>query len=56
MVKAYLRYEPSSAFGLVSSFLSNAVVDHTAELVVAPALEDVLVWNLRQGAQVCRYV
>ncbi len=51
MVKAYLRYELSSTFGVVTSN-SALVQDITGKLVVTAALENVAVWNLRQGTLV----
>jgi U3 small nucleolar RNA-associated protein 12 len=52
MVKAYLRYEALASFGVVASTLSNICYDKTGKLAIAPALEEVLVWDLRKGVQV----
>lgn len=51
MVKAYLRYESNATFGVVTS---NAALvhDNSGKLVVTAALENVAVWNLRQGTLV----
>ncbi|KAI9595716.1 WD40-repeat-containing domain protein [Syncephalis fuscata] len=55
MVKAYLRYEQTSSFGVITSGLSNAVYDATGKLAIAPALEDVIVWDLKKGIQAERW-
>ncbi|RKP11159.1 WD40-repeat-containing domain protein [Thamnocephalis sphaerospora] len=55
MVKAYLRYEQAASFGVVASNLGNTVYDTTGKLAVAPALEDVIVWDLKKGTQVARW-
>lgn len=49
MVKAYLRYEPASSFGVVTSLDSNIAYDSTGKHVFAPALEKVGIWHVRQG-------
>lgn len=51
MVKAYLRYDLASTFGVVTSN-SNVVYDHTGKLVITAALENVNVWNVKQGTLV----
>lgn len=52
MVKAYLRYELSNTFGVINSS-ANLVYDHTGKQVVSAALENINVWNARQGTLVC---
>ena len=52
MVKAYLRYEPLANFGVIASTQSNITYDHTGKLAITPALEDVLLWDLKKGTQV----
>ncbi|KAJ3805318.1 WD-repeat-containing protein [Lentinula aff. lateritia] len=47
MVQSYLRHGPTQAFGLVCSSSSNSVFD--GKLAYVPALEDVLVWDLKKG-------
>ncbi|KAI5123399.1 hypothetical protein M0805_006107 [Coniferiporia weirii] len=47
MVKSYLRHGPTEAFGLVCSASSNSVWD--GKLVYVPALEDVLVWDVKKA-------
>lgn len=49
MVKAYLRYEPAAAFGVISSVGSNIAYDASGKHLLAPALEKVGVWHVRQG-------
>ena len=52
MVKAYLRYELASSFGVVASN-SNVVHDHSGKLIVAASLENIAIWNVKQGTLVC---
>lgn len=52
MVKAYLRYEAAATFGVVASTAANVALDASGKLLVSAALENVLVWNIRQGAAV----
>ncbi|KAJ8086500.1 beta transducin [Marasmius tenuissimus] len=47
MVQSYLRHGPTQAFGLVCSSSSNSLYD--GKLAYAPALEDVLVWDVKKG-------
>lgn len=49
MVKAYLRYEQAAVFGLVASADANVCFDHSAKLLLAGALENLVVWNVKQG-------
>jgi len=51
MVQSYLRHGPTESFGLVASSSSNSVFDGRRAYV--PALEDVLVWDVKKGEQVC---
>ena len=51
MVKAYLRYELSNTFGVINSN-ANVVYDYSGKLVVSAALENINVWNVRQGVLV----
>lgn len=50
MVKSYLRHGPTEAFGVITSSSSNALFDGKRAYV--PALEDVLVWDVKKGEQV----
>ena len=50
MVKSYLRHGGTEAFGLVASSSSNSLFDGRRAFV--PALEDVLVWDVKKGEQV----
>ncbi|KAK3268664.1 Dip2/Utp12 protein [Cymbomonas tetramitiformis] len=49
MVKAYLRYEQAGTFGVVVSPNSNVIYDHSGSKVIAAALENVVLWNLKRG-------
>lgn len=49
MVKAYLRYEPAAAFGVIVSVDSNITYDSSGKHLLVPALEKVSVWHVRQG-------
>lgn len=53
MVQNYLRHGPTQAFGLVCSPSSNAVYD--GKLAFVPALEDVLVWDVKTGRMVAMW-
>ncbi|KAJ2556560.1 beta transducin [Coemansia sp. RSA 1933] len=55
MVKTYLRYEARRPFGIIGSPTGNAVFDETGRLSITPALEDVLVWDIKKGTQVARW-
>ena len=48
MVKAYLRYEFTGAFGVISS---NAApqYDASGKTLFTGSLENVSVWNIKQG-------
>ncbi|KAK4750068.1 hypothetical protein SAY87_027517 [Trapa incisa] len=49
MVKSYLRYEPASAFGVIVSVEANITYDSSGKHLLAPSLEKVGVWHVRQG-------
>ncbi|XP_061366761.1 uncharacterized protein LOC133309912 [Gastrolobium bilobum] len=49
MVKAYLRYEPASSFGVIASVESNIAYDSSGKDFLSPALEKIGVWHVRQG-------
>ncbi|GAA5823771.1 hypothetical protein JCM11251_003286 [Rhodosporidiobolus azoricus] len=49
MVRSYQRHGPTEAFGVISSPGSNAVWD--GRKAYCPALEDVLVWDVKKGEQ-----
>jgi U3 small nucleolar RNA-associated protein 12 len=51
MVKSYQRYEQTASFGIINSFESNAVYDSDGMIAVTPALEDVVLWDIRKGVQ-----
>ncbi|TKY84971.1 hypothetical protein EX895_006051 [Sporisorium graminicola] len=50
MVRSYLRHEPTSAFGIICSASANSILDPDTKTAFVPALEDVLVWDVRRGA------
>ena len=52
MVKAYLRYDLASTFGVVASN-SNVVYDHSGKLIITASLENITIWNVKQGTLVC---
>ena len=53
MSKSYLRYEPNNnIFGVICSPQCNIELDLTGNLVICGALQNVLVWNIRQANQV----
>ncbi|TDH66408.1 hypothetical protein CCR75_008803 [Bremia lactucae] len=52
MVKAYLRYERACSFGVIASVEGNVIYDSSGRLAISPALQDVAVWNIRQGNKV----
>lgn len=49
MVKSYLRYEPATSFGVIASLDSNICYDRSGKHLLAPALENIGVWHVRQG-------
>ncbi|KJA29958.1 hypothetical protein HYPSUDRAFT_31997 [Hypholoma sublateritium FD-334 SS-4] len=53
MVQSYLKHGPTQAFGLVCSSSSNSVFD--GRLAYVPALEDVLVWDVKKGEMVAMW-
>ncbi|GAA5974777.1 hypothetical protein JCM11641_007261 [Rhodosporidiobolus odoratus] len=53
MVKSYLRHGPTEAFGVIASAGSNTVWD--GRKAYCPALEDVLVWDVKKGEQVAMW-
>ncbi|KAE9032181.1 WD repeat-containing protein 3 [Phytophthora rubi] len=52
MVKSYLRYERACSFGVIASLEGNVIYDSSGRFAIAPALQDVAVWNVRQGNKV----
>ena len=51
MVKAYLRYEAAGSYGVITS-TANPVFDTDGKHLVTGALENILLWNIKQGTQV----
>jgi len=56
MVKAYLKYKEFATFGVIASHAAGIVYDQQAHHIISPALEDVLVWNIKKGTDVCKNV
>ncbi|GLD97227.1 hypothetical protein PINS_up005910 [Pythium insidiosum] len=52
MVKSYLRYERDCSFGVIASLEGNVIYDLSGRFAIAPALKDIVVWNIRQGSKV----
>ncbi|CAM6097849.1 unnamed protein product [Calypogeia fissa] len=52
MVKAYLRYEEAAAFGVIVSPEANIDYDSSGKLLLAGALEQLVVWNVKQGRSI----
>lgn len=55
MVRSYLRHEATAAFGVVCSNTATAVLDGDGKTAFVPALEDVLVWDVRKGEQLAMW-
>ncbi|KAK7695479.1 hypothetical protein QCA50_000115 [Cerrena zonata] len=47
MVQSYLKHGPTEAFGLICSASANSYYD--GKLAYVPALEDILVWDVKKG-------
>ena len=54
MVRSYLRHEPTQAFGVICSNTARSILDADGKTAYVPAMEDVLVWDIRKGEQVSR--
>ena len=54
MVKTYLRYSHDASWGVVVSGSGHVAADPTGRLAIAPALESVIVWNIKQCTVVQR--
>lgn len=52
MVRSYLRHEPTQAFGVICSNTARSILDADGKTAYVPAMEDVLVWDIRKGEQV----
>ena len=48
MVKAYLRYVQEASWGVVVSGGGQVAIDSTGRLAIAPALNAVLVWDIKK--------
>ncbi|KAJ7744543.1 WD-repeat-containing protein [Mycena maculata] len=53
MVASYLRHGPTQAFGVVCSSSANSEYD--GKLAYVPALEDILVWDVKKGQMVAMW-
>lgn len=51
MVRSYLRHEPTLAYGLICSPNGRSLLNSDGKTAVVPALEDVLVWDVKTGDQ-----
>jgi len=51
MVRSYLRHEPTVAYGLICSPSGRSLLSKDGKTAVVPALEDVLVWDVKTGEQ-----
>eukprot|EP01041_Mallomonas_annulata_P006461 gene6461-13054_t len=51
-MKSYLRYEPGKLFGVIASPQCNVIYDWSGNLAISGTLQDISVWNLRQGIQI----
>lgn len=49
MVKAFLRYEPRLAFGVIVSVESNISYDPSGKYLLAGALDSLAVWDIKKG-------
>ncbi|CAG8537832.1 10629_t:CDS:10 [Paraglomus brasilianum] len=54
MGKSYLRYEPLKTLGIICSSSSNTIYDASGKLAVSPALEDIIIWDLKKGIQISK--
>eukprot|EP00937_MAST-01D_sp_MAST-1D-sp2_P001144 g1144.t1 len=52
MVKSYFRYAHKASFGVISSYRGNVLFASSPDECFTASLEDVAIWNLRQGARV----
>lgn len=48
-MKSYYRYRPSEVVGVITTPDCKAVYDYTGKLVFTSKLQEVGVWNVRQG-------
>ncbi|WFD25221.1 beta transducin [Malassezia nana] len=52
MVRSYERHEPTAAYALICSNAANSLLQEDGKTAFFPALEDVLVWDMKRGEQV----
>ncbi len=53
MVKAYLRYDFASSYGVVTS-AANPEFDASGKRLISSSLENISIWNIKQGELVRR--
>jgi U3 small nucleolar RNA-associated protein 12 len=53
-MKSYLRYVQDSVFGVISS-TQNLIYDHSGKYAVSPALEHVLIWDIKRGSLIAQW-
>ncbi|TPX38895.1 hypothetical protein SeMB42_g01549 [Synchytrium endobioticum] len=53
-MRAYDRYRAAGVYGIITSN-ANAAFDAEGKLAICPALEDVILWNVRQGQPIARW-
>ena len=51
MEKTYLRYVHEAAFGVIASSRAPTIADATGQVAFAPAVHEVLAWDLRRGTK-----
>jgi hypothetical protein len=59
-MKSYHRYRPAEVIGVINAPDCNTEFDFTGKLAFTSCLQDVGVWNVRQGVKVtylqwCRF-
>ena len=52
MVKSYLRYRLQKTFGVIFSADSEVLFDWSGRFAITGSLENITIWNLRQGVAV----
>ena len=50
--KTYLRYVHDAAFGVIASSRAPTIADASGQIAFAPAVHEVLAWDLRRGTKV----
>ncbi|KAI9297414.1 WD40 repeat-like protein [Neoconidiobolus thromboides FSU 785] len=55
MVKQYLKYVPTSTFGIINSYKSNVIHDNSGKLAFLPALESIKLWDIKKGVEIATF-